>query len=142
MSHQRPRPRGISVLASLELVGGIVICVTAGWFIAQFSLAPSYHNTSGLASSAAFFFLFVFVYGILVARAGYGMWKGKRWGWTWSAILTIAGMLTLVVVSLGFLRPGPPYYVQFIIPAVAIVAGLVVLSYLWKSTVRAYCEIG
>lgn len=139
MNHSTSRPTGLSILATSEVIGGISICVIGGWLIVQSTLSPSYHNTGGIVSYLVVFSILLVLYGAAFARSGYGLWLGKRRGWTWSVALTAIGVLSLATVSIFFLRPGPPYYAQTIVLATVLVLGLLVLGYLWKPQVKAYC---
>ena len=76
-----PRPIGVSILSILFIIGGIL------------SIIGIFSGIQGILS---------FVFGIAYIIVGWGMWKGKRWSWTWFIILTIVGVV-MSVISIVFI---------------------------------------
>jgi hypothetical protein len=78
---QRRRPTGVSILSVLFIIGGVL------------SIIGIFSGIQGILS---------FVFGIAYIIIGWGMWKGKRWSWSWFIILTIVGV-AMSVISIGFI---------------------------------------
>lgn len=88
------RPTGITVLAILEFIFGILILL-AGIAVAAIS-------GSGMLSTVGYAFLagmavlvggVFIVLGLVVLLVGWGMWTGKGWAWILSVVLYILGVI-------------------------------------------------
>ena len=125
-----PRPLGVTVLAVLEIIAGIVDIVFGLLFIAIYSMAIT---ILGMGVSSFGFFLvpliaLFFVVGFLSLILSYGLWTGKGWAWVSAIVLAIIGMVTGLI---GLLFGS---YLN-IIP---IAFYLMILVYLGTRSVRAF----
>ena len=110
MESQKYRPLGVTIIAILTAIGGIVF----------------------LASGAA---LLVIGIGIILLALGvayfvmaYGLWTGKRWAWTITLILSGIGII-LGVISIAAGNIGS---------IVSIIIQAVVIYYLYRPSVKVY----
>ena len=88
------RPTGITILAILELIFGIIILI-GGAAVAAVSGSGilstlGYGYLSGMAAVAGGVLV---VLGLVVLVVGWGMWTGKGWAWLLSVILYVLGIL-------------------------------------------------
>lgn len=122
------RPLGISVLAMLDLVGGILALVGGGLVVTG-SSTPTIYGHGAITGLAAMIVGVLFILlGILLFAAGWGGWSGKGWAWTLNIIL---GGLAIVI-----------YLFSIVLGEWSYVVGLVIepyiLWYLWRPHVKAY----
>ena len=123
-----PRPTGVSILSILFILGGIL------------SIIGIFSGIQGILS---------FVFGVAYIIVGGGMWKGKRWSWTWFIILTIVGVvmsiisIVFIVLSGGFQRlPGYETHnllIGFsIIISIEIGISLLIIYYYYRPHVKLF----
>ena len=97
---QNPRPLGVTILAILTVISGI-------GFLVSVILIPL-----GIAN-------------LVVA---YGLWKGKRWAWTITLVLSFIGIaLGLASIATGTITP--------ILP---VIINAIVVYYLYRPNVKAF----
>ncbi len=125
-----PRPIGVTVLAVLEIIAGIVDIIFGILFAAVYSLGASILGMGGSSFGFVLVPLIVlfFIVGFLSFILSYGLWTGRGWAWISAIVLAIVG----VVTSLAGLLFGS--YLN-IIPAVFYG---VILLYLITRGVRAF----
>ncbi len=123
------RPGGVTVLAILDFLGGIlaffvglfVVALGGSGLLAQFG----YGFASGFVVVAG---VAVIIIGLLGLLLGYGMWTGKEWAWLLAVILyalgALSSLLSLAGGSFGSI--------------VSLVIYGILLWYLWKPHVKAY----
>ncbi|MDA4125793.1 MAG: hypothetical protein OK452_01115 [Thaumarchaeota archaeon] len=123
------RPTGVTILAILDFVGGVL-----AFFVGLFVVAL---GGSGLLSQFGYGFVSGFVVvagvaviiiGLLGLLLGWGMWTGKEWAWILAIVLyalgALSSLLSLAGGSLGSI--------------VSLVIYGLLLWYLWKPHVKAY----
>ena len=110
MESQKHRPLGVSIVAILTAIGGIVF-LTSGAVL--------------LIIGIGIIFLAV---GIAFLVVTYGLWKGKRWAWTVTLILSVIGII-LAIASLAVGNMGA---------IVSIIIHGVVIYYLYRPNVKAF----
>ena len=125
-----PRPLGVTVLAVLEIIAGIIDILFGLLFIAVYSLAVT---ILGIGVSSFGFVLvpliaLFFVVGFLSFILSYGLWTGRGWAWVSAIVLAIIGVVTGLI---GLLFGS---YLN-IIP---IIFYIVILVYLGTRGVRAF----
>lgn len=91
-----PRPLGVTVLAVLEIIAGIVDILFGILFIAVYSLGVT---ILGIGVSSVGFFLvpliaLFLVVGFLSFILSYGLWTGRGWAWVSAIALAIIGLVT------------------------------------------------
>lgn len=99
------RPIGITILAVLDLLGGILFILGGLLFVAVggsgLLSSVGYGNLSGVVSLLGGVAL---IAGIIAFLVGWGMWKGKGWGRMLALILYGLGAISsLVFIVLGSL---------------------------------------
>ena len=153
---QTHRPTGITIIAILTIIGGILLLLSGVALVTVGSLI-SVHNTTGASSSSVgakiFGIIAAGVGGILLAVGigylvmSYGLLKGKGWAWTITIILVIIGIATQIVsTSAGsvFTASSLPNnssgnVTSGIIGAIIDIAiSIVILYYLYRPHVKAY----
>lgn len=138
MAQKPQRPAWVTVFAAVYAVGGIVLLATAvalgtlgsgnvsGWLV----LVPVY--LVGFLGIVPLPFLFVW-FGIAALFYAFGLWSGKRWGWTLGVALAVECVVVwIVIVVIVF----PVSVNQLTLPPLAFY--LLMFWYLWRPHVRAY----
>jgi uncharacterized membrane protein HdeD (DUF308 family) len=110
MESQKHRPLGVSIVAILTAIGGIVF-LTSGAVL--------------LIIGIGIIFLAV---GIAFLVVAYGLWRGKRGAWTVTLILSVIGII-LAIASLAVGNMGA---------IVSIIIHGVVIYYLYRPNVKAF----
>jgi len=110
MENQIHRPLGVTIIAILTAIGGIVF----------------------LASGAVFLLIGIgiifLVIGIAFLVVAYGLWRGKRWAWTVTLILSVIGII-LAIASIAIGNVGA---------IVSIIIHGVVIYYLYRPNVKEF----
>ena len=102
---QSPRPLGVTILAILTVISGI-------GFLVSVILVPL---------------------GIAMLVVAYGLWKGKRWAWTITLVLSFIG------IALGlaeFIATGT--IVAKGSSAISVIINAIVIYYLYRPNVKAF----
>lgn len=110
MESQKHRPLGVTIIAILTIIGGII-------FLA-----------SGLVLLIIGIGIILLALGIAFLVMAYGLWKGKRWAWTITLILSAIGII-LALVSIAFGNVGS---------ILSVFIHGIVIYYLYKPNVKAY----
>jgi lysylphosphatidylglycerol synthetase-like protein (DUF2156 family) len=115
------RPTGVTILAALQFVSGLILTIIAFvlWVLSISSSAVVFILASGLL-----LFCFVLVY------AAWGLWSGKGWAWTLTVVLMILGL----IVSVAEIASGSYSNV------ISLVVGALILWYLYRPPVRDFFE--
>src|ERR687892_2090980 len=110
MESQKHRPLGVTVVAILTAIGGLIFL------------------GSGLVLLIVGIGVILLALGIAYLVMAYGLWKGRGWAWTITLILSVIGIIVAIVsIILG--------NVAAIINA--IIHG-VVIYYLYRPNVKAF----
>ena len=115
---QQSRPLGVTIIAALQIIVGIIYIVFAFLFGAIGLMGSSDMDAMGGS----------FVTAILVGIAipcfimSWGLLKGKSWAWTITLILTIIGLI-MSIVSLN---------------VIGVIIDVIILYYLFRPHVKAY----
>ena len=120
MSSQKVRPIGVTILAALEIISGIV-AIVGGFFFATFSammmMGADMFGAFGVVISGV-----LIVIGIISFIMAWGLLQGKPWAWTITLILTI--------IHLIFDLPS--------FNVIGLVINGLILYYLYRPHVKAY----
>lgn len=91
------RPLGVTILAILGIISGILTIIFAGMLVALFSVIP----ISKLEDLGTLFSLilasgstFLVIMGIVTLVISYGLWKGASWAWWIYVILLALGIVS------------------------------------------------
>jgi uncharacterized membrane protein (DUF2068 family) len=107
---QKQRPLGVTIIAILMIISGIALLSTgAVLLVVGIGVVPI---ALGIAS-------FVMAY---------GLWKGKRWAWTITLILSVIG----IIVGIASIATGNVGAI------IHIIINAVVIYYLYRPNVKAY----
>jgi uncharacterized membrane protein (DUF2068 family) len=110
MESQKHRPLGVTVIAILTIIGGIAFLgIGAVFFVFGIGVAL-------MALGIAYFVM------------AYGLWRGKRWAWTITLILSVIGII-LGIASIAIGNVGA---------IIHIIINAVVIYYLYRPNVKAY----
>ena len=110
MESQKDRPLGVTVIAILTIIGGIAFLgIGAVLFVFGIGVAL-------MALGIAYFVM------------AYGLWRGKRWAWTITLILSVIGII-LGIASIAIGNVGA---------IIHIIINAVVIYYLYRPNVKAY----
>ncbi|HJU33913.1 MAG TPA: hypothetical protein VJ695_02200 [Nitrososphaera sp.] len=110
MENQKHRPLGVTLIAILTIIGGII-------FLA-----------SGLVLLIIGIGFILLALGIAYLVMAYGLWKGKSWAWTITLILSAIGIIVAIVsIAAG----NAAAIVNIIIHGI-------VIYYLYRSNVKAF----
>jgi uncharacterized membrane protein (DUF2068 family) len=99
------RPTGVTVLAVLQFIGGILSLFIgiSGLFFGGLMVSGVAENTSGAAAAAQVGPLmvaggfFAILSGILGLIAGYGLFTLKGWGWTLAMVFSVINVIHNVI---------------------------------------------
>ena len=122
MESQKHRPLGVTIIAILTAIGGMVFLATG---IAGVVSAPFLSDLGGVAAATGIISLLL---GIAYFVMAYGLWKGKRWAWTITLILSVIGII-LAIASIALGNVGA---------IVSIIIHGVVIYYLYRPNVKAF----
>jgi hypothetical protein len=131
-----PRPLGISILAILELLFGVLALIFGAILAAASGAIVSAASSVGLGSiSSGVLGTFIAVLGGGVAVAGligiligWGLWTGRGWARIVAIILTAIGVIGGLVTLILSIYTG----------IVSLIIDLLILWYLFRPNVKAY----
>ncbi|HTU27567.1 MAG TPA: hypothetical protein VMF30_19310 [Pirellulales bacterium] len=143
------RPIGISILAVLHVIGGVVLVGLLLLLVAKFeNLSPL---AADLGVSAPMFVASIVLLTLLTFAAGIGMWRGARWGWWTGAfyylysIVRHAGAIWLVYrlrdTLAGLPGGSETAHKQMIKFAGRIIVSALIFAYFFKPSVLAYFRL-
>jgi hypothetical protein len=117
------RPTGISALAILELLGG-VLAIILGLFLAGAgsSILGGLGPISGIVA---------IISGLFAVAVGYGFWTGAKWSWWLAVILYIFG----IIFSLASVVVGSVFSI------VGLIIDALLLYYLTRPGVKSWFSV-
>jgi hypothetical protein len=137
MQPKPKRPTGVTVIAILEILGGLASLVAgAGLFVAAALVSSSnfaslYPQLSGIGSISTILYVLgavVLVFGILALVLGVGFLGGKGWAWTLGIVVGVINIVvSLVQTVIGFYSS-----------IVGIIFPLIIIYYLMRPHVKAF----
>ena len=154
MQNKQHRPIGVTIIAILTIISGILLLLSGvalaalGAFV---SVNPVDTTTSssnigaqfiGIISAAVGGVLLVIGIGYLVMS--YGLLKGKGWAWTITIILIIIGIVIQIVstsvgsVFTASLNNASNATLRIVGSIIGIAINIVILYYLYRPHVKAY----
>jgi hypothetical protein len=146
MQNKQHRPMGVTIIAILTIISGILFLLSGIALVAlgSFSVNPvdttiSTNTSSSRAGSLFIGIIFAGVGGVFLAIGigylvmFYGLLKGKGWAWSITIILIIIGIaIQIVSTSVGSVLKG------FVGSIIGIAIDIVILYYLYRPHVKAY----
>jgi hypothetical protein len=136
-----PRPTGVTVLAVLEILGGVIglagggLLLAAGAIINTSSFSSQYPGLSSYSSStlSAIFYgfgAFLLILGILALVIGIGFLSGKGWSWTLAIVVGIISIVaTILEIVIG---------ISGTTAVVSIIIEIIIIYYLTRPHVKAF----
>ncbi len=128
MMQPPPRPLGVSLLAILDVIIGVLAFLVGG---IDLTVGPSLAVQNGNGSVAglvAALSAVIILVGALSFVSGYGLWFGKSWAWTLAVVFEVLSIaLTAFYIALG------EYYYVF-----SVILGFLILWYLWRPHVKTF----
>ena len=156
---QKHRPLGVTIIAILTIIGGIILLLGAVSLIAVetlISVAPHTANTAALLVPQ-FFGVIPAAIGSVLLEIGiaylvmfYGLLKGKGWAWTITIILVVIGIAIQImsttsgavfsasIISSSLSNNANTVISGIIGGIIAIAINVVVVYYLYRPNVKAY----
>lgn len=148
------RPTGISILAVLHIVGGVLGFMVTMFLVVQFGRnqeAQQALTALGLPP-ALLIAAIVFIFGLAIA-SGIGMWKGRKWGWylgslyyMYSVVRNANALITIPMLinsippeELAGARHGPSYY--YVKHGGRVLVHFLLYLYFFKSNVREFFSL-
>jgi hypothetical protein len=123
------RPAGITILAVLQALGGIVwVLVGAGMMMVGAILPIAVELPMFFGALAGLMGPFLVVFGIVALVLAYGLFVGKGWAWVWSLVFAVIGLILGLLGAVGSLG-------SVILP---IIIYLIIIYYLTRSHVKAF----
>ncbi len=110
MESQKNRPLGVTIVAILAAIGGIIFL------------------SSGLVLLLVGIGIIVLALGFAYLVMAYGLWKGRGWAWTITLILFAIG----IVVAIASIVAGN------VSAVINIIINAVVIYYLYRPNVKAF----
>jgi uncharacterized membrane protein (DUF2068 family) len=107
---QKQRPLGVTIIAILTIIGGIaLLSIGAVLFVIGIGVV-------------------LVILGIAYLVMAYGLWKGKRWAWTITLIISVIS----IIVGIASIATGNFGTI------IHIIINAVVIYYLYRPNVKAY----
>src|SRR5215467_5894700 len=125
------RPTGVTILAVLEFIVGI-IALLGGLGALVGSAALGFAGRGMLSGVFGIFGGVALIFGILALIVGWGMWTGREWAWIVGIVLAVLGLVS-GVVQLAFFNASA---------ILQILIDLLILYYLTRPHVKAFFKGG
>jgi hypothetical protein len=130
------RPTGVTIIAILNIIGGIIMLVGGLVLVAAGSILPSLSTNSDLSGVPALLIgtaaiavgIILIILGIISFIVAYGLMKGMSWAWTLTVVLSIIGIV-LNAISLASGNFGG---------IVSIIISAIILYYLYRPHVKSF----
>jgi glucan phosphoethanolaminetransferase (alkaline phosphatase superfamily) len=152
MQNSQHRPLGVTIIAILTIISGILLLIPGIGLVALGALFSGNSASTSQAVAQFFGIIFAVAGGVLLALGigyiamFYGLIKGKGWAWTITIILLIIGIIMQIistyVITASSLEntknavSGVMDSITF--PLISLAINIVILYYLYRQHVRAY----
>lgn len=117
------RPIGVSILAILEIAGG-VLAIIAG-ILAGGAMSSIIGTLGPLVG------IIYVIAGLVAFAAGYGLWTGAKWGW-WLAI---------VLYALGIISSLASLALGVVLSVIGLVVDVLLMYYLTRPGVKSWFNV-
>lgn len=121
------RPTGVTILAILEALGGLLLLFGAAALFALSALSGSTSGTSAgglIGVFGAALGAFLVILALISFAVAYSFWTGKPWGWWLGLILSVLQIISgLITFPVGVLN---------------ILIGIIILYYLTRPHVKVW----
>ena len=152
MQNNQHRPTGVTIIAVLTIISGILLLLSGITLVALGALLSGSSTSTSSQAIAQFGTISVAVGGVLLAMGigyivmFYGLLKGKGWAWTITIILLIIG-IAIQILSTSVITAASLENTKNVIsgiinsitfPLIGLAINIVILYYLYRQHVRAY----
>ena len=111
------RPTGVTVLAILQLLGGLLMLVIA----AGLSAVSSFVGRGFLIAFGGLISGVLAIFGLIGLATAYAFWTGQSWGWWLGIIAAVLDIISIVTLNV----------INFVI-------GIIILYYLTRPHVKSW----
>ena len=127
---QRIRPTGVTILAVLEALSGLVWLLAGAGMMMVGALMPIFGVglPMFLGAIAGLMSVIFLIFGIIAFVLAYGLFTGKGWAWLWSLVFAVIGIILALFEAMSSLGSG-------ILPMIIY---LVIIYYLTRPHVKAF----
>ncbi len=132
MSFERSRPLGITILAVLaaisgilSLLGGVTLAALGPMMASMLAEQGGYGMMGVFGGMVIIFGAFLVIIGILDLIVAWGYWTGQGWAWVLGVILSIIGVIMGIVQITGG-------------GIVGLILNAIILYYLFQPHVKEY----
>jgi hypothetical protein len=122
----KSRPIGVTIIAILNIIGGIIMLLGGITLVAAGTILPSLQPSAG--GTAIAIGGVIIAIGIVSFIVAYGLLKGMRWAWTLTVVLSIISIV-LNAISIATGNIGG---------IISIIISGIILYYLYRPHVKAY----
>jgi len=144
------RPKGITVLSILHVLGGVAGLILIPYVAQQFSKAPEVaKGFSAAGFPPAVILSFLSIIAVVIIASGVGLWIGKKWGWYIGSfyyiysILKSSNALLWLFYFMATLPQGEindPYR-HIIKHGITIIIHLLIYIYFFQPSVKNYFQL-
>ena len=151
MQNKQHRPTGVTIIAILTIINGILLLLSGITLVILGSLFSG--NSTSTSAVTQLFGTISTVVGAILLAIGigyivmfYGLLKGKGWGWTITIILLITGIV-IQIVSTYVITASSLENTKDVIsgivgsitfPLIGLAINIVILYYLYRHRVKTY----
>lgn len=130
------RPTGVTIIAILNIIGGIIMLFGGIALVAAGSILPSFQMTDELSgvpdwllgTGAIAMGIIVIILGIISFIVAYGLLKGAGWAWSLTVVLSIVSIV-LNAISIATGNFGG---------IISIIISAIILYYLYRPHVKSF----
>jgi len=127
---QKTRPTGVTILAVLEALGGMVWLLAGAGMMMVGALMPIFGVglPMFLGAIAGLMSVIFLIFGIIAFVLAYGLFSGRGWAWLWSLVFAVIGIILALFEAMSSFGSG-------ILPMIIY---LVIVYYLTRPHVKAF----
>ena len=132
MKTEAQRPLGVTILAVLDILGGIGALLLGLVYMALSAQIGKVIGGGGLFALFGAFIVVLgiifFILGILAIAVGWGFWKGSGWAWIFSLVLYVI----VIILGVASLTVGD------VASIVLVLIGALLVYYMSRPNVKAW----
>jgi len=127
---QKIRPMGVTILAVLEALGGLVWLLAGAGMMMVGALMPLFGVGLPMffGAIAGLMSVVFVIFGIIGFVLAYGLFSGKGWAWLWSLVFAVIGVILALFEAMSSLASG-------VLP---IIIYLVIIYYITRHHVKIF----
>jgi len=127
---QKTRPTGVTILAVLEALGGLVWLLAGAGMMMVGALMPIFGVglPMFLGAIAGLMSVIFLIFGIIAFVLAYGLFSGRGWAWLWSLVFAVIGIILALFEAMSSFGSG-------ILPMIIY---LVIVYYLTRPHVKTF----